>query len=103
MEDFLSSKNIPKYVQCLLKLSGVNSIADLVDIDAEFVDEIEKTVRDGGFSNQIDFTLRPAQLKYLGGEYANIQEYKFRLMDRKKLLTISESAKNKLSRFSHKA
>lgn len=98
MEDFLTSVNIPKYMQCLLKLAGVNSIADLVEVDEDFVKEIEKQVREGGFSSQADFSSRPDQLKYLGGEYKNTESYTFRLMDRKKLLAVSESAKQKLTR-----
>lgn len=98
MEDFLTSINIPKYMQNLLKLAGVISISDLVEVDESFINEIEKQVRDGEFSNQADFSLRQNQLKYFGGEYTNTEHYKFRLMDRKKLLTVSESAKQKISR-----
>lgn len=45
-------------MQNLLKLAGVVSITDLVEVDEDFIDEVEKQVRQGDFSNQADFSLR---------------------------------------------
>lgn len=69
-----------------------------MEVDEAFVTEMEMQIREGGFSFQADFSSRADQLRYLGGEYKSTENYTFRLMDRKKLLAVSENTKKKLAR-----
>lgn len=65
MEKFYEENNIPSYLGELLRLMGVVSLADLLEIDGDFIDDIEKQVRDGNFNSQVDFESTQNKLKYI--------------------------------------
>lgn len=96
MEAFLNSMNIPKHIQRLLELAGVTCVADIVDINEEFLREVEQQVRTGSFQFQVDLTSKENRLKYFGVDYSQLDQFSFRLMERTKLLKLSEAARKKL-------
>lgn len=97
MEAFLTSLHIPRYNQRLLELAGVVGVSDLIDIDEDFLQSIEQQVRIGAFQFQVDFTSKQNRMEYFGIDYAQLDQFSFRLMDRTKLLKVSEAAKKKLA------
>lgn len=66
MEKFLEAHNIPEHLKNLLELCGVCSIADLVDLTEDDLADFEKTIREGGFKDQIDMESRKVRMKYFG-------------------------------------
>lgn len=96
MDELLRTNGIPQYLQGLLGLMGVYSISDLTEINEEFLVSIETSVRQGAFDAQVDFKSKQNRIKYFGSDYAQLAEFSFRPLDRKKLLRLPELARAKL-------
>lgn len=81
----------------LFGLYGVESVQDLLDVGttedqmAAFVDDLETLVQGNGFLAEADLNGHAKQLKYLGREleHGKLPVFKFNLLDRKKLISLS--------------
>lgn len=93
---FLQEQLITGHVQNLLELYGIAYVQDLVSFDQTDIEEIEKNVREGGFNGQVDFQSKSNRVKYLGFDMADIKHFSFRIIDKKKLKTLSLAASQKL-------
>lgn len=76
---------------CFRKLfgfCGLNNLDDLSAINEDFLAQLEGMVRANDIQESADFTSRFDQIEYLGRMYTNAQlkNFKFSLLDRKKLL-----------------
>lgn len=98
MDTFYKDHNIPAYLCELLSLMGVVSLRDLLEIDEDFVDDIETQVRAGNFASQVDFSSRQNRMKYFGIDLPSTDTFRLRPLDRKKLLNMSELARSALNR-----
>lgn len=97
MEKFLTEQNLPSHLQHLLKLAGVSCIEDLEDVNEEFVEDFEKKIRGGDISGLVDFGSRSNRIKYFGLDIADLEQFRFRMLDKKKLLKLSVAAELKRS------
>lgn len=81
MDKFLLQNNIPKYLEELLSLAGVFIIADLVEIDEDFLKGIEEDVRQQRYNDQVDFSSKQNRVKYFGSDYSNLELFSLRSLD----------------------
>lgn len=65
-------------------------VSGLIDIDEEFLQAIEQQVRIEAIQFQVDFTSKQNRMEYFGIDYAQLDQFSLRLMDRTKLLKVSE-------------
>lgn len=86
---------VSDYVVLLLSLYGVRTLKDLRDFDDDDRDEIVRSVRSGSMCG-VEFRLKNVKLKYLGGEYSNVEMFDFKALDKKKLSRMKESAEQAL-------
>lgn len=93
---FLLELNITNHVSLLLELYGVAFLDDLTSFDDSDIENIERNVRQGEFSNQVDFDSKQNRIKYLGFDLANWKDFTFRPIDKKKLSKIGAAASKKL-------
>lgn len=96
MEKFLESQNIPEHNRKLLKLAGVCSMADLVDLTEKDLVDIEQMVRKGGFKDQVNFKSSRMRVQYFGANLISTKDFSFRLFERKKLLKLPAAARLKV-------
>lgn len=90
---FLKTKLIPDHVCLLLELYGIVYLQDLEAWDETDIQEIEKSIRDGTFSSQVDFNFKSNRVKYLGLDMADISKFSFRPFDKKKLMVLGAAAR----------
>lgn len=95
-KNFLMELNITNHVSLLLELYGVAFLEDLRSFDDNDIESIERNVRQGEFSNQVDFDSKQNRIKYLGFDLANWKDFTFRPIDKKKLSKLGDAASKKL-------
>lgn len=95
-KQFLTENFIPSHVQCLLELVGVNFLVDVVEINEPFINNVETQIKEGKMLNLVDFSSKANRIKYFGLDVPDVKSFEFRLLDRIKLLKISEAANGKL-------
>lgn len=95
-KQFLTENFIPPHVQCLLELVGVNFLVDVVEVNEPFINNVEKQIKDGKLQNLVDFSSKANRMKYFGLDVPDVKSFEIRMLDRMKLLKISEAAKEKL-------
>lgn len=94
---FLDDLMMPDYSVTLLELYGITHIEDLLGFDADSITELEERVRDRTiFGGEIDFESKQLRKKYLGFEVAEVGQFSFRPIVKKKLLLLSAKAKAKM-------
>lgn len=98
LRKFLKEKNIPETVQNLLELYGINALDDLKIFDEETIAEVELAVRENEFSSRVDFSSKQMRIKYLGFDATVPEVFKFRPMEKKKLLNLQAAAKIQLEK-----
>lgn len=103
METFLQQHDFPSHLVELLKLMGVCSIRDLLEVDPDFIADIEVQVRAGNFDSQVDFKTPGKQslenrLKYFGINLICTETFQLRVLDRKKLLGVSKLAQEEIDK-----
>lgn len=93
-KEFLKSFFIPDYVVSLLELYGFSCLVDLESIDANTIQDIEQHVREGLFQSLVDFASKQTREKYLGFNVLNVTCYSIKPMDKKKLLSVGNDARD---------
>lgn len=74
-KDFLKGLLLPEYAILLLELYGVGQIQDLKEFGEDDIETIEEI-----------------RIKYLGIDFSDLADFSFRILDKKKLRTISAAA-----------
>jgi hypothetical protein len=90
---FLKTKLIPDHVCLLLELYVIVFLQDLEAMNETDIQEIERNIRDGSFSSQVDFSCKSNRVKYLGFDMADISKFLFRPIDKKKLMVLGAAAR----------
>lgn len=98
MKKFLETNNVPSYLAGLLELAGISSVTDLLLVDEKLIDSIEVMVQDGSFSAYVDFNSKQKRIEYFGFDLVSVETFRFRLIDRMKLMKLPELAKAELDK-----
>lgn len=96
-KDLLTQQNIPVHVQNLLELVGVCCLSDLLEINEDFIKNVEDQIKGGKVINLIDLSLKSNRMKYFGLDLYDVKSFEFRILDKMKLLKISAAAEVKLN------
>ncbi len=95
-KQFLTKHFIPQHVQCLLELVGVNFLVDLSVINESFITSVQEQIKAGKLSNLVDFSSKANKIKYFGLDVSDVNSFEFRMLDKIKLLKISEAVEEEL-------
>lgn len=85
---------LPDHIALLFELSDVKRLQDLVELDEVKIRAIEMGIG----ALEIDFGLQSERIKYLGFDYKDINAFRFKPFDFRKLLRLSGAARDELER-----